>query len=622
MTERLSFEKKYDAIIVGAGHAGVEAALVLARLGFQTLIITINADNVAKMSCNPAIGGLAKGHLVREIDALGGEIGKAIDRTGIQFRMLNTKKGPAVHAPRAHADKAGYSRYMKYALEKQENLELIEDNVAEIISENNTAKGVITERGVCYYSSVVILTTGTFLKGLIHIGNYTQQAGRLGDFASLHLSDSLRKLGFDVGRLKTGTPQRINRRTIDFSKIERQLPDTTKFTFSHFTKECPKTILDCYITYTNEETHKIIRENLDRSPLFSKRIKGVGPRYCPSIEDKVVKFPDKTRHQLFLEPEGIETNEFYINGFSSSLPEDVQLKMVRTIPGLENVQVIRPAYAIEYDFCNPTQIKHTMETKRIKNLYFAGQINGTSGYEEAGAQGIVAGINAALSMQGKSPFIMDRSESYIAVLIDDLVTKGVDEPYRMFTSRAEYRLNLRYDNADERLFHYGYKFGLLTNETYRNFCNKMQNINVGIEFVKSRHLRKEEIKDLKEYKDGLISPGDSLDTVLKKGKVPLKTFSEIYSELSSFSEDEIRQIEIKSKYEGYIKKENDKIEKYKKLEKMPIPETIDYDTVEGLLTEARAKLKAVKPISIGQAARISGVNPSDISILMVYLNKR
>ncbi len=613
------YPKHYNAIIVGAGHSGLEAALIMAKQKIDTLIITMSADSIAKMSCNPAIGGLAKGHLVREIDALGGEMAKTIDKTGIQFRMLNTKKGPAVWAPRAQADKKAYQDRMKLVLEQQDHLDIVQDTVADIIVENKKLKGLITERGVTYKTDIAIITTGTFLKALIHIGNYKQKAGRMGDLSSEHLSSSLKNIGFELGRLKTGTPARININSIDFSKIEKQANIDYGFSFSHFTKTPPKNLIHCFITYTNKKTHKIIIDNIDRSPLYSGQISGIGPRYCPSIEDKVVRFADKDRHQLFLEPEGLNTNEVYINGLSSSLPEDVQYNLIRSIAGLESAKIIRMGYAVEYDFSNPNQLMPTLETKLIENLYFAGQINGTSGYEEAAAQGIMAGINASLKLKAKNPFIIDRSEGYIGVLIDDLITKGASEPYRMFTSRAEYRLNLRYDNADERLLHYGYSLGLINTEYYSQFKTKMTNIQKGVSFIKSKFINKTDLDNFKYYKEKKLSSGIGLNTIIKRNDILLKDIASLYNELSCLSSDELKQVEIQCKYEGYIVKQIDQINKFKKLENKTIPKDIDYDKLNGLLNEAREKLKKIRPHSVGQAIRISGVNPTDIAILIAYL---
>jgi tRNA uridine 5-carboxymethylaminomethyl modification enzyme len=614
------FDKKYDIIVVGAGHAGVEASLAPARLGFKTLCITINLDHIAMMSCNPAIGGLAKGHLVREVDALGGEMGKAIDKCGIQYRMLNMSKGPAVWSPRAQADKKKYIEYFKYTMEACENLDLIQDNVASLVVTNGKIEGVITERGFEYKSHSVILTPGTFLKGLIHIGNYTQEAGRLGDFPSNMLSSSLRELGFNVGRLKTGTPMRLNGRTIDFSKIERQHDDQEiNFSFSHFTKEHPKTMLDCFIVYTNDKTHRIIEDNIDRSPLYGGKIQGVGPRYCPSIEDKVVRFSDKTRHQLFLEPEGANTLEYYLNGFSSSLPEDVQLKMIKTLPGFDNVMVMRMGYAIEYDYCDPIQLKSTLETKLVENLYFAGQINGTSGYEEAASQGLLAAINACNKLKGKAPLIINRSQAYTGVLIDDLVTKGVSEPYRMFTSRAEYRLHLRWDNADERLMEYGYDAGLISDKEITSFRSKMHNIASGTEYAKLKFLKKIDIPE-SLIEEG-VNPGDSLESVIKKGDIPLSHFREHDDFLKNLDDEELNQINIRLKYEGYIKRQMQQIEQFAKNEKVIIPDDFDYDNIKGLLAESLGKLKKIRPQTLGQASRILGVTPADVSLIMVYLKK-
>ncbi len=615
-------EKDFDIIVIGAGHAGCEAAYACAKMGLLTALFTIYLDTIAQLSCNPAIGGLAKGHLVREIDALGGIMAKVTDLSGIQFRILNRSKGPAVWSLRAQADRILYNVNMRKLLEDTKNLVIKQAMVEEIVVENGKVKGVITSLGVFYGAKAVIVTPGTFLNGLIHIGPESFEAGRAGEFPSKGLSESIKKLGLKMGRLKTGTPPRIDAKTIDFSKTEEQYGDDPPIPFSYTTKEITNPQVPCYITYTNEKTHEIILNNLDRSPLYSGKIKGIGPRYCPSIEDKVVKFREKPRHQVFLEPEGLSRKEYYANGISTSLPYDVQVAFVRSIPGLEEAEIMRPGYAIEYDFVYPTQIKHTLEVKDIEGLYLAGQINGTSGYEEAAAQGLMAGINAALKIKGKPPLILRRDEAYIGVLIDDLVTKGTQEPYRMFTSRAEFRLLLRHDNADLRLRDYGYEIGLVDEETYEKFKKKRELLEREIKRLKSVTVKpSDELnKKLSEAGTSPIEEAIFLDKLLKRPEIKydfIKKFSPPSEELTREIEE---LVEIHIKYEGYIAKQMELVERMKQFEEKIIPENFDFN-IPGLSREVIQKLTEIKPRTIGQAMRIPGITPAAVSILMIALQR-
>jgi tRNA uridine 5-carboxymethylaminomethyl modification enzyme len=623
------YPKEYDVIVIGGGHAGIEAALAAARLGCQTLLLSINVDTIGQMSCNPAIGGLAKGHIVREIDALGGEMAKTTDMTGLQFRMLNTKKGPAVWAPRAQCDKKAYQFKMKWVCEREPNLSLRQGHVSKLLHRCGQVYGVETTLNVQYHAKTVVVTTGTFLMGLMHIGQTQQSGGRSGESAAMDFSNSLREIGLELGRLKTGTPPRLLRRSIDFSKTQLQPGDDPVPYFSHWredlfhvehpsadleSKSCsrgkypPGSILDrnngqlpCYITFTTEATAETIRRNLHKSPLYSGWIHGTGPRYCPSIEDKIVKFPKKERHQIFLEPEGIETDEIYVNGFSTSLPFDVQVELVKTIVGCENAEILRPGYAVEYDCAFPTQLNPSLETKVCRNLYLAGQVNGTSGYEEAAAQGLMAGINAARRVQNRNPIVLNRDQAYIAVLIDDLVTKGTTEPYRMFTSRAEYRLLLRQDNADRRLSQIGYEIGLLKQSHYHQWKVKESAIDM-------------EIARLETTRYG----GETLAQLLRRPEVAYK---DILDTRNVLSDDIIQQVEIAVKYAGYIARQATEIAKFRNLEHKLIPEGFDYAAVPSLRTEARQKFMKIRPATLGQASRISGVSPADIGILMVWLKR-
>ena len=612
---------QFDVIVVGAGHAGCEAALASARMGLNTLVCTINLDSIALMPCNPNIGGTAKGHLVREIDALGGEMGVNIDHTFIQSRMLNTSKGPAVHSLRAQADKKDYQFRMKRVLEEQDNLKIRQIEVTELIVEDNVVKGVVTKNGAVFRCKAVVLATGTYLKGKIIIGEVSYSGGPNGLFPANDLSQSLLDLGISLRRFKTGTPARINRKSVDFSKMIEQNGDEKIVPFSFMSGDLQKEQISCYLTYTNEETHNIIRENINRSPIYNGSIKGVGPRYCPSIEDKVMRFPDKTQHQIFIEPEGTDTLEMYVGGFSSSLPEEVQIKMLRTLPGLENVEMMRTAYAIEYDSIDPTQLKPTLEFKNIEGLYGAGQLNGSSGYEEAGAQGLIAGINAALKIKNEEPLILTRSDAYIGVLIDDLVTKGTNEPYRMMTSRAEYRLLLRQDNADLRLTEMGHKVGLVTEERYSRFLARKKNIEDELE-----RLKKLKVTNKKEVNEFLVSINStplrkaiSFYELMQRPELDYFKLAELDPERPDLSDDIGEQINVLTKYEGYIQSQMEQVAQFSKFEKKLLPKDIDYNKVSGLRKEAVQKLTNIKPISIGQASRISGVSPADISVLLIYL---
>lgn len=615
----------YDVVVVGAGHAGCEAALAAARLGMKTIIFTITLDGVANMPCNPSIGGTAKGHLVREIDALGGEMAKVADKTMLQSRMLNRGKGPAVHSLRAQIDRMAYHHRMKQTLEAQENLDMKQAEIVELRDDGNGGiAGVVTALGALYQARAVILCTGTYLRGVIHVGDVSMESGPDGTHAANKLSQSLQKIGVELRRFKTGTPARVHRRSIDFSQLEAQQGDEPVIPFSFETTEELQNKMVCHIAYTNEQTHQVIRDNIHRSPLYSGKIEGIGPRYCPSIEDKVVRFTDKTRHQLFVEPMGLHTDEMYLQGMSSSLPEDVQLAFYTTIKGFENLKVMRTAYAIEYDCCNSLDLKPTLEFMNISGLYGAGQFNGTSGYEEAAAQGLYAAINAVLKLQGKEPMILDRASSYLGTLVDDLVTKGCSDPYRMMTSRSEYRLLLRQDNADVRLMKYGHSVGLVSDKRYTNYLHKQEQ-------------KQAEIKRLEKY---VAPPTEALNAmIVSRETAPITTGAHLadlirrpqvsYADLAPFDPERpplgrevIEQLEVEIKYEGYIKKQLAQVEQMRRLESKPLPDALDYQSIAGLRLEAREKLQKVRPINLGQASRISGVNPADVSVLLIYLEQQ
>ena len=614
---------EYDVIVIGAGHAGCEAGLACARMGQKTLMLSINLEAVAMMACNPSVGGTGKGHLVREIDALGGEMGINIDKSFIQSKMLNTAKGPAVHSLRAQADKARYHEEMKKTLENQENLDLKQGEAVDLMMEENEVKGVILKTGAAYRAKAVILATGTFLRGKIFIGEWSFESGPNGLTPSIELAQNLKKHGLSMRRFKTGTPARALGKTLNYEKMTEQSGDEEIVPFSFMNDYLEKEQISCWLTYTNENTHKVIRDNFSRSALFGGQIEGVGPRYCPSIEDKVNRFADKERHQLFIEPEGLSTDEVYIQGMSSSLPEDVQIAFYRTIPGLENLKVVRPAYAIEYDCIDPMDLRMTLEHRQIKNLYCAGQFNGSSGYEEAAAQGLMAGINAVLKLKGENPLILDRSEAYIGVLIDDLITKGTNEPYRIMTSRAEYRLVLRQDNADLRLTEKAYQIGLASEKRYRRYTETKQAVEKELKRLENRLVLPGEINHfLENHGSTPLQNRISLAELMKRPEMNYELMEEIDPDRPDLSKHAVTQLEVQIKYQGYIVKQLQLIERFKKLEKRKLPDDFNYDQIEGLRIEARQKLSRLKPVSVGQATRISGVSPADINVLLIHLEKQ
>lgn len=621
------FQSSYDVIVVGGGHAGAEASAAAANMGCKTLLITMNLQNIAQMSCNPAMGGIAKGQIIREIDALGGYTGIITDKTMIQFKMLNLSKGPAMWSPRAQSDRMRFAEEWRLALEKTENIDFFQDMVKNLVVKNGKVEGVITNMGLEIRSKAVILTNGTFLNGLIHVGEKQFGGGRMGEGAAFGITEQLIELGFDAGRMKTGTPPRIDGRSLDFSKMMEQPGDENPGKFSY--TETPKLTKQrsCYISYTNQEVHDLLREGFDRSPMFNGTIKSIGPRYCPSIEDKINRFADKDRHQIFAEPEGWNTIEYYINGFSTSLPMEVQGKAIRSIPGFEKAKFFRPGYAIEYDYFPPTQLKHTLETKLVDNLYFAGQINGTTGYEEAASQGLIAGINAALKLQEKDPFILKRNEAYIGVLIDDLITKGVDEPYRMFTSRAEYRILLRQDNADERLTPIGYQLGLASERRMKRVEEKYSKAHAFINYLENESVTPKQINPTIEERKGTpLKQANKMAAVIARPELKLNDFLTIekiasYVEKNQLGDEELEEAEIQIKYRGYIKKEKNNADKLTRLENLKIPANIDYHQLNSMTIEARQKLSKIRPETVAQASRISGISPADISVLLIHMGR-